>query len=173
MGERNSEGEGLDARWKCTKDIIHEAPKKVGFKPKERRREWFDQECEEVLSKKNKAYKEYLQRQERDMTDIASSERKSRRYVDVRSESSTIIFYILLNIEEGFGSNNLKTAYRQVNRIKERYKPRTSLYKDKEGEIISGSSEIRARWAHVHVQVTSRSTLKTEMRKHHHLPWTK
>lgn len=60
--ERGGPQKNVDTWWKI-KNIIHEvAAKKLGVKIKQSRADWFNAKFREALQKKEKTYKEYIQR---------------------------------------------------------------------------------------------------------------
>lgn len=64
--------------------------------------------------------------------------RKKREYMDE----------IPQYVSDNFAANNTRIIYKMMKNIKEGFKPRTSLCKDKNGNIISGTDKVKTRWMH-------------------------
>uniref|UniRef100_A0A6P7GY75 Uncharacterized protein LOC114348316 n=1 Tax=Diabrotica virgifera virgifera TaxID=50390 RepID=A0A6P7GY75_DIAVI len=52
----------------------------------------------------------------------------------------------ILNIEREFKENETHSAYQFIKHLRQGYKPKTSLCKNKKGEIISDMDEIKITW---------------------------
>lgn len=143
----NSGSKAASEQWCDLRNTIKDVAETViGFKPRRIRNDWFDQECKTSLDVKNEAYRQYIARPTRakrekydELRRLSNKtiRRKKRKHYDEQ----------LLNIDKDLASKNTRRAYRQLNSIKNGHQPRTSLCKDKNGNIISDTENIKKRWA--------------------------
>ena len=138
---------GIHEFWEELKDSIKGvAEEVVGYKGRRRRADWFDDECRASIEAKNEAYRQYTQR---------ACRANKERYNELRRVSNRLIRRKkrkhfdeqLQQINQRLASKNIRQAYKLINNVKNGYQPRTSLCKDKDGNIISDIESVNKRWA--------------------------
>jgi len=111
--------ENVEGKWNLIKNIMLEASiSKLGYAPKTDKTEWFDDECRELLQKKNQAYREYINK---------STRQKRAKYLELRIIADKICRRKkrqMLNdkykrLEEEFSEGNVHKAYKEVKEIRQ------------------------------------------------------
>uniref|UniRef100_A0A6P7G1Q3 Uncharacterized protein LOC114332962 n=1 Tax=Diabrotica virgifera virgifera TaxID=50390 RepID=A0A6P7G1Q3_DIAVI len=127
------------------KSYVSKAKEVLGTKTQRREETWFDEECKQAIQERNKAHKNYILRRTRERkTEFENKRRradklcrqKKRKYENQR----------IPNIEREFKENKTRNAYQFIKHLRQGYKPKTSLCKNKKGEIISDMDEIKVTW---------------------------
>ena len=91
------------------------------------------------------ARKRYLTRPTRAKYEEFQQKRREANYI-CRRKKRTAWNEQLEDMEKNFKENNDRQAYKEVKFIKKGYAPRTSMIKDKKGEIVSTHAEVLERW---------------------------
>lgn len=136
----------IEERWDRIKTITKETAAEVlGIQGRRRKEDWYDEQCQEAINIRNNAYKKYLERRTRERheeykvkTRIADKtcRCKKRKYENNK----------LQKMEEDFKENNSKNAYTYIHQLREGFKPRKNLCRDKTGKIISDADSIKQVW---------------------------
>jgi hypothetical protein len=139
---------GIEKQRSMCEKIIKEAAESVrGMQGPPQRNDWFDDECAEVTSLKNKPYKSMLTKKN---TRRAREEYQRRRYEEKkihRRKKREAWKGLMEEIEETGRQKETRKFYRNVNIIRKGYKPRTVLCKDKMGNLETGKKKVLQRWA--------------------------
>jgi hypothetical protein len=109
--------------------VIEEAILTLGFGTKPRRKEWYDEECEEAISVRNRAYNKYIRRPTRAKR---TEYQNKRRIADkiCRKKKRAALNEHLTKISEEFKDKNLNMAFKGVKSQRESFKPNTDLCKE-------------------------------------------
>ena len=108
--------------------------------------DWFDEECREVTEVKNKAYVKMQQRsytrastdkyQEAQRKEKQIHKRKKKQYEKERAE----------RLEELGQQNQTRKFYRDINNLRKDFKPKLTVCKSRNGDILTEKGDILNRW---------------------------
>jgi len=116
---------GIEEQWSMCEKIMKEAAESViGMQGPPQRNDWFDDECAEVTSLKNKAYKNMIAEKN---TRRARGEYQRKRYEEKkihRRKKREAWKRLMEAIEEAGRQKETRKFYRKVNVIRKGYKPR-------------------------------------------------
>ncbi|XP_071653719.1 uncharacterized protein [Temnothorax longispinosus] len=136
----------METDWdRLKRAITTSAETSLGERPRERRNEWFDRECEESIRKKNKDRQTCMERPTRAKRDAYKQSRKEASKLIKKKKREHLNNYIA-GIEEDFRSKNCRRAYRSINTFKKGFVPRTTLCRDGSGNIMGDSERIKRTW---------------------------
>ncbi|KAJ4440779.1 hypothetical protein ANN_10625 [Periplaneta americana] len=97
--------------------------------------DWFDSDCQKALEERHKARKIYLDRPTRNKYNEYQKKRQEANYICRRKERE-LWNKRIIEMENNFKENNLKSAYREVKYNRKGYVPTTNLLRNGE-EIVS------------------------------------
>ena len=98
--------------------------------------EWFDQECINIINKKNEAKQKLLQRNTRINSENYCELRREAKRV-CRRKKREMILKRIETIEECNTEKAYRKFYKEVNWFRKGFQPRLNICKDKNGEILS------------------------------------
>ena len=106
---------------------------------------WFDKECVDFLDHRKQAKKQWIQDPSRSNVDNLNNIRRdaSRHFWNKKKA------YLKVKIEEletNSKINSVRDLYRGINDFKKGYQPRTTIVKDKKGDMVADSHSIMVRW---------------------------
>jgi hypothetical protein len=108
--------------------------------------DWFDAECGQATTRKNMPYKRV---QQRNHIRMAVEEYRTTTKDEKRVHKRKKIFIEQEFKELGYlrSNNESKSFYQKVNKSRKDFQPRTILYRNKEGTLLSEEGDILRRWA--------------------------
>lgn len=135
-------------QWKRCKAIVETTAEKVlGFCKPTPRNGWFDRDCEEVTARKNEAYKALLQKHRtRTATEAYKIRRREEKHVH-RAKKRAFENNRVEEIVAAKGRNDSRQFYQKINNVRNEFKPRITMCRDKSGNIINDKAGILGRWA--------------------------
>lgn len=132
---RNTGNLNCEEHWnKLKEQILETATRIIGNKKKEKRAEWYDEECKRAIEKRNEAHKKYMERRTRERRAVFEGARRKadkicsnrkRKYENDRTQE----------MENDFQNNDLRAAYKHLRNLRGGYKPRITLCRNAEGQI--------------------------------------
>lgn len=133
--------------WKRCRGIIETSAQKVlGLSKPPPRNGWFDDECEAVTARKNEAYRALLQKHRtRTATETYKMRRREEKTVHrakKRASENERVNEIIAAKER----NESRIFYQKINNMRNEFKPRITMCRDKAGNIINEKARILGRW---------------------------
>jgi hypothetical protein len=130
--------ESLDSRWNKTICTIYKTAEEVfGKTSRKQPNDWFDKKCQEVREVKNKEYTNMQQRSyTRASADKYREARRKEKQVHKRKKKQYENNQIE-KLEELGQQNQTRQFYRDINKLRKDLKPRTTICKSKNGDIIT------------------------------------
>jgi hypothetical protein len=129
----------IEKQWSiCEKMMKEVAESVIEIQGPPQRNDWFDDECAEATSLKNRAYKNMLVKKN---TRRAREEYQRRRYEEKkiqRRKKREAWKGLMEETEEAGRQKGTRKFYRKANIIRKGYKPRTGICKDKMGNLVTG-----------------------------------
>jgi hypothetical protein len=118
----------IDKAWEHFKQgVIKAAISTLGFETKPRRNEWYDEECEAVISVRNQAYNKYISKPTR--AKRTEYENKGRITDKIcRKKKRAAVNEHLTKIGEEFKDKNLNMAFKDVKSPKEKVSSQIQIY---------------------------------------------
>lgn len=103
---------------------------------------WFDNECEEITKKKNAAYMR--------MQQVRRTRHAEKEYRNLRREEKRIhkkkkkehMERKMLELEEINTQSEVRKFYQKINRSRKEFKPRITICRAKDGNILSDKESI-------------------------------
>uniref|UniRef100_A0A8D8YS40 Craniofacial development protein 2 n=1 Tax=Cacopsylla melanoneura TaxID=428564 RepID=A0A8D8YS40_9HEMI len=138
--------ETIDEEWdKIEKAITEAANETIGERQRKRNEEWFDQQCEQAIRKKNEARKQMLQ---------INTRRNKERYKALRREANNVckqkkkeaLNRKLKEVDELNKDSEDRKFYEAVKRIKRKFQPKMEECKGKDGTLIADEIKRMERW---------------------------
>jgi sorting nexin-29 len=117
----------------------------IGYKKKDTKKAWFDDECREMIRRKNEARMKMLQRETRNNTE-AYKEMRRQANKTCRNKKKALMRAALEEIENLSKQNETRKLYAAVKRMTRGYQPRTIGCKDKDGHMLAEDSHVLQRW---------------------------
>jgi hypothetical protein len=139
--------DGLDGRWEEITCTSHKTAKEVfGKTNRKPSNDCFDEECQEATEEKNKAYVSMQQRgYTRASTDKYREARQKEKQVHKKKRKQYENNQIE-KLEELGQQNQIRQFYRDINKLRNDFKPRLTICKSKSGNIVTGKGDILNRW---------------------------
>ncbi|CAL1685092.1 unnamed protein product [Lasius platythorax] len=139
---RNPESSVEDG-WQWIKgSILQAAASTVGNRPRNPRKDWFDEECIEAINRRDQCRKIHLSRETRaKKQEYADARRVAKRIL--KRKKRTFTNDIMRKAEQNFRENNPREAY---NFFKKGFAPSTTLCKTRDGVIITNKERVMERW---------------------------
>ena len=144
IGENAQQRTTTEGWEKLKKAIVEVAENTIGEK-RRLRNDWFDQECEEIIARKNDARTKLLQRRTRTRQEEYDMLRREANKV-CRRKKKKAINKKLEEIEIKNKQNEVRNFYKDINYFRQDFKPRLSGCKDKMGKLLNEEAAIAARW---------------------------
>ncbi|XP_071033141.1 uncharacterized protein [Parasteatoda tepidariorum] len=137
----------LNREWQQVKDsILSTEHELLGRKKRSIRTDWFDEECRMVNERKNKAYKNMLNRKfTRGSIDEYRSARREEKKVH-KGKKKAYRENQFKEVESLRTNHESRAFYRVINEGRRDFKPRISLCKDENGTIVNERNKIMDRW---------------------------
>ena len=131
------------------------AKESIGEKPKIKNQEWFDQECIDIINKKNVVRQKLLQRRTRiSFENYCELRREAKRVCRKKKKE------MMLNKIEGIDKFSLEKSnrklYKELNWFRKGFQPRLNLCKDKEGELLIEEKDMLQRWTDYFKEILNR-----------------
>lgn len=136
----------IEERLKEIHESIEKVVNEIGSNQKNIRQEWYDIECEYEVKEKEKARQLMLQ---------SGTAENKRKYEDQRRKCKALCrekkrkhkLKMLEELEEKYKNKEIRNFYQGTKRVKRGHQPRTSMCKDKQGNLIGDTQKIKERWA--------------------------
>ncbi|XP_065172610.1 uncharacterized protein [Atheta coriaria] len=146
MNIKDTDSNEINETWEHLKTVLNNTAKEIlGTCKRQKSPEWFDEQCREAIETRNETYSKYLQVQTRDRK---AAFRQARREADkvCRLAKRTFENNQVEIMEKDFRENETRSAYKYLKRIRDGYKPHTTLCRDQTGQIISDLKNILDAW---------------------------
>ena len=136
----------LEDCWNTIKAAINNVAENVlGYEERNRRNDWFDDECQRALAEKDKARLEKLRQVTR---------RTVERYRQYRSQQTRLFQEKKRRLEEEeyaeleqlHQSQETRRFYQKLNASRKGFVPRAEMCRDKDGSILTDDREVTERW---------------------------
>ena len=150
--------DSLDSRWNKITCTIHKTAEEIfGKISRKQPNDWFDKECQETTGVKNAAYVTMQQRSyTRASVDKYREARRKEKQVHKRKKKQYENNQIE-KLEELGQHHQIRQFYRDINTLRKDFKPRLTICKSKNGDIITEKDGILNRWnEHFHELLDSR-----------------
>jgi hypothetical protein len=136
----------IDA-WRLLKQGVERvAERTLGKKTTERRQPWFDEECKKATQKKNAVYRKMQQRSRtRGAEDKYKQLRREEKHIHQKKKRNHYVEK-LKQTEAMRENNKTRLFYRNINDIRNNFKPRNTMYRNKNGNLITDKEGILRRW---------------------------
>lgn len=143
-GNTNTETTTIEDWQSLKKTVLLSAESVLEYKPRNTRNEWFDQECEQAVKKRNTDRKDYLERSTRSKKAAYENSRRTANGI-IKKKKRAFLNNIMSKAEEDFKNNNSREAYRGVNFFTKGFQPKTNFCKT-QGELLAVKEKIMERW---------------------------
>uniref|UniRef100_A0A8D8QNX5 Craniofacial development protein 2 n=1 Tax=Cacopsylla melanoneura TaxID=428564 RepID=A0A8D8QNX5_9HEMI len=165
LREKLEQGGGttIEDKWEHVKtSIINAAKETVGEKGTERNRAWFDQECRDIIERKNQARAVMLSRKTRSNTETYKVLRSEAKKIMKKKKKDSIADEIR-EIEELNKEGEDRKFYQAMKKIKKDFQPRTKGCRNKDGTIETDEKKMMERWTnHFKTLLNKDCTSETE-----------
>ena len=132
----NTEDQQVGAAWEDIKHVICKAADNIlGQKPRMVSNGWYDEECKEMLEEQNNERLKMLQRKTRNTEAYKEARRKARKVCRKKKKDYE---GKLEEIQAKYKRNKLKQFYEGIRKTRTGFQPRTTMCKNKQGEIVGG-----------------------------------
>lgn len=137
----------VDENWKqIARNIKKSAEEVIGVFRRQRNTEWFDNDCEEAIKRKNEARNVMLQKKTR---------LSRRRYDELRKiakkmckkKKKDAMNKKVQEIEEHHSKYESKNFFGKMKIMRNGFQPKLNACKNKQGKVLSEEAEILERWA--------------------------
>jgi hypothetical protein len=154
--EKRSE-KSINEYWHVYKVAITTAAEETsGEMDKMEVKDWFDDQCEVVIREKNEVYVRMLQRSStRGLTEEYRNKRRKEKVH--RRKKHTYENQLIKDIEELRNKNESGKFYKLVKTERKAFKPRVTMCKDMDGNIITGKIQILYRWVEYFDELLNRN----------------
>lgn len=147
LAQRGEEDNQIESMWAHIKaDVLEATSEVLGVCPKHRKKQWFDEECQEAVDKRCDAREKQLQRTSRSSTAEYSRVRRETRRL-LRKKKRDFQNQKLLTLEEHYRRNEVRKFFAAVNAEKKGYRPKLGACRDSQGTLLCDKEEIIDRWA--------------------------
>uniref|UniRef100_A0A8D8X0K2 Craniofacial development protein 2 n=1 Tax=Cacopsylla melanoneura TaxID=428564 RepID=A0A8D8X0K2_9HEMI len=144
--ENTTRNKAIEEKWEITKDAILEAAREtVGEKDRERNRSWFDQECRDIIEKKNQARRAMLSRNTRHNSSVYKTIRKQSKAILKKKKKDSMVAEIK-RIEDLNNEGEDRKFYSAMKRIRKDFQPRTQGCRNSNGAIETDEKKVIERW---------------------------
>jgi hypothetical protein len=136
---------GIEKQWSICGKIMKEVAESTigGMEGPPQRNDWVDDECAAATSLKNRAYMDMLAKKN---TRRATEEYQRRRFEEKKIHRRKKREAWKGLMEEAGRQKETRKFYRKVNIIRNGYKPRKVMCKDKKGNLITEKKKVLQRW---------------------------
>jgi len=144
--ENLKDDKDVNRTWENIKENIQTSAKEsLGLQELKQNKSWFDKECLGFLDRRKRAKIQWIQNPSQSNVDILNKVRRkvSRHFRNKKKE------YLRAKIEEletNSKIQNIRDLYRSTNYFKKGYQPRCNIVKDGNGDLVTDSHSIVARW---------------------------
>uniref|UniRef100_A0A8D8W2L6 Craniofacial development protein 2 n=1 Tax=Cacopsylla melanoneura TaxID=428564 RepID=A0A8D8W2L6_9HEMI len=146
-GNIHTDDDDIDAIWNDAKAIIMEvAEEQIGQKEWRRNQEWFDDDCKQIIDRKNIARDKMMSLNTRSNAEMYHNLRKESKKM-LRRKKREAMKLKMREIDELHKENEQRQFYAAVNKMKKGFQPRTNGCRDINGEIITCEEQVLRRWA--------------------------
>jgi hypothetical protein len=143
----NSEDNGdINRGWNAIRENIKISAKEcIGHCEAKRHKPWCDKECSKLVDRRKQAKQHWLQGPSVVNEDNLSNVRRedSRHF---RNKKREYLKDKINELESNSKNKNIRDLYRDVNKFKKGYQPRTNLVKDEKGDLLADPHKIMNRW---------------------------
>ena len=149
--------DSLDSRWNKITGAIHKiAEETFGKASKKQPNDWFDKECREATEVKNKAYVNMQQwNYTRASTNKYREARRKEKWVH-EGKKKQYENEQVERLEELGQQYQIRKFYRDINKLRKDFKPRLTVCKSKNRDIITEKGDSLNRWKdHFHEPLNS------------------
>lgn len=138
--------QSVDDLWdNCETTIKQAAENILGFETSRPRNDWFDEQCQEVTDRKNRAYKKKLQRRTRESEEMYRRMRREEKKVHKKKKRESEN-RVIEEIEVLRSQNETRKFYQKINKMRKEFKPKVNMCKNKQGDILNDRDDILLRW---------------------------
>ena len=133
--------------WKVMASILNgTAIDVLGERKRNRKNDWYDDECKHVGQLRNHLRQEWLN--DRDSESKTHKHSQAIRLVNktCRRKKREALNLLLTEIEEDRREHRMREQFQKVKAIKDGYQPRVETVKDKEGRILTREDQINQKW---------------------------
>ena len=135
----------IEQEWKYIKEMLTTSAQYIiGEKLNERDKEWYDQQCQEIIEIKREARLKCLQRNTR-----ANQEDYNRKRIAAdrvcRRKKSQVTKRKVDEIVEHHTKNESKKYYKRTQNVTQEFKPRANACRDANGKILAEKEDIQRR----------------------------
>uniref|UniRef100_A0A8D8T7U9 Craniofacial development protein 2 n=1 Tax=Cacopsylla melanoneura TaxID=428564 RepID=A0A8D8T7U9_9HEMI len=148
LREKLEQGGGttIEDKWEHVKtSIINAAKETVGEKSNQRNRAWFDQECRDIIERKNQPRAVMISRKTRSNTEAYKSLRREAKRTMKRKKKDGIADEIR-EIEDLSKEGEVRKFYQAMKKIKKNFQPRTKGCRNNDGTIETDEKKMMERW---------------------------
>lgn len=147
LQEKQLSEENLTGKWKIIQEsLISAAEVSVGFEKIQKRKEWYDDECDKAIKERNDARLKMLNRKTRaTMNEFQEKRRIANRVC--RRKKRALEKERIQRITDSHNEGDTRQMFKNVKDVKGGFQARTSMCKDESGNLLGGRDEILERWA--------------------------
>ncbi|XP_062717045.1 uncharacterized protein LOC134292171 [Aedes albopictus] len=136
----------LEDCWSTVKAAINDAAEStIGYVERNRRNEWFDEECRTVLEEKNAARAVMLQQGTRQNVERYKQKRKQQTRL-FREKKRRLEEAECEEMELLCRSQETRKFYQKLNASRNGFVPRAEICRDKDGGLLTDGREVIERW---------------------------
>uniref|UniRef100_A0A8D9EGY4 Craniofacial development protein 2 n=1 Tax=Cacopsylla melanoneura TaxID=428564 RepID=A0A8D9EGY4_9HEMI len=136
----------INEKWEHIRDSILEAAKEtVGEIGNERNREWFDQECEEIIYKKNLTRRAMLARNTRRNCEAYKESRKEAKRILKKKKKDSMTDKIK-EIEHLNREGEQRKFYQAIKKTQKEFQPRVRGCRNDDGTVEMDESKVIEKW---------------------------
>jgi hypothetical protein len=119
--------------------------------------EWVDEECREIIAKKNEARRRMLQKETWSSYEKNKELQKDAKKVCKRKKKEHLQKQ-LEEIEQLNRQNERRKFYKAMDKIRKGYHPRQEACRDKDGNVLCDKADLMNRWAEHFEEVLNRAS---------------
>ncbi|XP_039282986.1 uncharacterized protein LOC120351088 [Nilaparvata lugens] len=142
----NTENASVEEIWRGIREnIVKTAQETIGYKKRETRNAWMDEECLQALEDRNRARMNMLNRKTRATTNLFQEKRAYARQL-CRKKKRDFERSKLEEIMAFAEAKNVRKMYMRIREGKAGFQPRTNFCTDSDGNLVGGEEQVIERW---------------------------
>jgi molybdopterin converting factor small subunit len=111
-----------------------------------KKKEWYDDECKEATEKKNKSYRDMIQKRcTRNAVEKYQEMRRQEKHIR-KAKKRSYTEELLKEIDSLNSQDESRKFYQLINNLRQDFKPRITAFRNTSGEIINGMNDVLNRW---------------------------
>lgn len=153
--------ENMEEKANILAKVLRKATPRQVMVRRYKNKEWYDLECQEEISKREKARKIMIQTKTMESKHKFELQRKACKGLLREKKRKHMVKY-LETIEEKYRNREIRNFYQGVKKVKRGYQSKTILCQDKQGNLIGNQEKAIERWAEYFEELLNKSVDERE-----------